>query len=210
MSDVATLLSEFLDQLNAGGAPEATAFLARAETDEQRIELAEGIETVLAFAPDESRHPRDSEGGFVLGLSADRIAAAAAAPWSETLPYWREKAALSVDALAERALNEGGVEVSEKNVKAAARWIGAMESGVETARTISARAMDAIADALGVARESFAAAGAAEPHGAVAFRASDDAMAKTVAHELEIAAFAMAEAIPSSPDDVVVDEWFTS
>ena len=39
MSDVATLLSEFLDQLNAGGAPEAAEFLDRAESDEQRTEV---------------------------------------------------------------------------------------------------------------------------------------------------------------------------
>jgi hypothetical protein len=210
MSDVATLLSEFLDELNAGGAPEATSFLARAENDEQRVELAEGIETVLAFAPDQSRQPRDQDGGFVLGISANRIAAAAASPWSETIPFWRDQAALTIDQLAEAALRNGGVETSEQNVSAAARWIGAMESGAETARTISSRAMDAISDALGVARDKFAAAGAAEPHGAVAFRATDDLAASGVAEDLEIVAFKLANAMPSSPADSEVDGWFSS
>lgn len=210
MTDVATLLAEYIDALNGGATPELSDFLNRAESAEARIELAEAIDGVLDLASDDARHPRAADGSFVLGISAERIAAAAVAPWDEAMPAWREGAGLSVGQLADRALETAGIVPSNQAHSAAARWIDAMESGAESARTIAGRAMDAIADALGVARDAFRASGEAAPPAAIAFRSGPDSGdLQVVSASIELVADALADAMPPAVGEEAVNDWFS-
>lgn len=210
MTDAATLLAEFVDQLNAGGAPEAGDFLQRAEDDEQRNELADGIDAVLMLAPEPLRHPRASDGSFALGLDADRIAAIAQVTWPEAMPAWMREAAMTTDELARAALASGAIEATEENVSAAKRWIESIQSGAESVRSISAKARGALADALKVGREAFDAAGDFDPQAAIAFRVedSDDALAASRAL-IEVSAM-IEDALPGAAPSSEVDRFFAA
>jgi hypothetical protein len=207
MTDVATLLAEFVDALHAGSLPDAGAFLARAESDEARKELATGIETVLDFVPEEVRHPRDESGAYVLGVPAERIAEAVRVTWPAAMPYWRERAKLSVEELAAAALRAGGIDGGAENVASAGRWIAAMESGAESIRTISLRARAALAEALGIAREAFDEAGDFSTGGALAFRADGNVYADRSVLELSELADQLNDALPPGS---AVDEFFSA
>lgn len=211
MSDVATLLAEFVDALNAGSAPEAFEYLQRAESSEQRVELAEGIEAALELVTYEASHPRDADGTFVLGLPHELIARAARATWPQAVPSWRRSAELSAEQLAERVLDAGGIEKSQSNLSAAERWIAAIEAGAESVRSVSERAREALATALGVTREAFDLAGDFEPGAAVAFRADADARADEDAASglIEIAA-ALDAAMAGVQEPTEVDSWFSA
>lgn len=209
MNDVDKLLSEFVDSLNAGEAPQAADFIARAVTDEQRVALAEGIEAVLSFVPDEIRHPRGEGGAFVLGLPAERLAEVTRVTWPEAIPFWREEANLTLDQLAVDTLRAGGFEENQANVGAAGRWLAAMEAGAETVRSVSAKAMDAVADALGVARERFSAAGDFEQRGAVAFRAQKVCPDEAAADRLLVVADEIDAAMTPDGPGSGVDNWFS-
>ena len=137
MTDVATLLSEYVDALSGGAAPEVNEFLSRAASQEERIELAEAIDVILDFAPDEVRHPRSADGAYLLGgVSAEQIEAAAATPWNEAMPAWRTAAGVTIEQLAEQALSAGNLAADDENRSAALRWIEAMESGDPKRRVI--------------------------------------------------------------------------
>jgi hypothetical protein len=207
MTDAATLLAEFVDALHSGSMPDAGAFLARADTVEQRKELAAGIETVLDLVPDQVRHPRDSTGAFVLGIPAERIAEAARATWTTALPYWRGLAGMSVKDLATAALHAAGLKDDSKNLTSATGWIEAMETGAESVRSISVKARAALAEALGVSREAFDEAGEFASAGAIAFRAEgiDDAA------QIEQNLGQLAERIiDATPPTSAVDQWFAA
>lgn len=210
MTDVATLLSEYVDALSGGAAPQVNEFLSRAASQEERIELAEAIDVILDFAPDEVRHPRSADGTHLLGgVSSEQIAAAAATPWNEAMPAWRAAAGMTIEQLAEQALSAGNLAADDENRSAARRWIEAMESGAESARTISVLAMDAIADAIGVARDAFKNSGAAVTPGAVAFRKAGSASdARRAAEGIEVVAEALADAMPPAESGAAVDDWF--
>lgn len=209
MTDVATLLAEFIDQLNAGAAPQVDDFLVRAESDEARVELATQIEVAIDFAPEEVRHPRADDGSFVLGLSAARIAEISGVSWPESIPAWRDAANLSVEQLAGRTLELGGIEPSPANLSVARRWIEAMESGAETVRTISSSARRAVADALGINHKRFDQSGSFEPRAAVAFRSRDADVAADASAGLVELAHEIDAAMPARRAGGEVDRWFT-
>lgn len=214
MTDVATLLGEFLDELNAGNGPEVAVFIEKAESEADRIELAQGIEAVLAFAPDSARHPRDAaSGALVSPIDVDEMSAAieemmgASGELAEAVPGWREAFGASVADFARRVLEAGGLATSEGNVSVASRWVTEMESGAVKAESLSDRAMRAVSSVLG-----------SGPEEVVAFRklahdASIDLKAMTsdemVVEKLEDIAEVLGDAMPE-PDDADVDAWFSS
>lgn len=216
MTDVATLLGEFLDELNAGNGPEAAAFLDKADTDADRIELAQGIEAVLAFAPDSARHPRDaSSGALVSPVDATELAAVidevmqASSELTEAVPSWRERFGASVADFARRVLEAGGLAPTEGNVGVASRWIEGIESGAIAAERLSDRAMRAVSSVLGAGPDD--ALLATEAHSLdLAFRLEDDAHADEVAEKLDGIAEILGEAIADEDDGPGVDDWFSS
>lgn len=210
MSDAATLLAEFVDQLHAGAAPDAGEFLGRAGDDAQRQELAEGIEAVLMFVPEAVRHPRNADGSFVLGLDKARIDAITQVTWPEALPAWMHAAELDAAQLAAATLAEGGIDASEENVRAATGWIESIQAGSETIRSISTKARAAIADALKVARDAFDAAGDFEPQGAIAFRAGDSDDAIGLSHSLMQVSAELDMALPHDDQASEVDAFFSA
>ncbi len=211
MTDAATLLAEFVDALHAGAAPEAADYLLRAESDAQRVELAEGIEAVLDVMSDEAVHPRAADGSFVLSVPRELIARAARTTWPQAMPAWRGNAGLSLEGLADKVLEGSGLESSASNRSAARRWVEAIEAGAETTRSVSAGARAALADALGVAREVFDRAGEFETGAAVAFRAEGDAADDELAADAlgEIAAEIDA-ALGDDQEPTAVDSWFSA
>ncbi|MGB1583766.1 MAG: hypothetical protein ACPHCI_08245 [Solirubrobacterales bacterium] len=215
MTDVATLLGEFLDELNAGNRPEAAAFLDKADTDADRIELAQGIEAVLAFAPDSARHPRDASSGVLVSpVDATELAAVidevmqASSELAEAVPSWRERFGASVADFAGRVLEAGGLAPTEGNVGVASRWIEGIESGAIGAERLSDRAMRAVSSVLGAGPEP------AFPPGMdasleVAFRAEENSRDSEVADKLDGIAEVLGEAMIEPTDDVDVEAWFS-
>jgi hypothetical protein len=214
MTDVATLLGEFLDELNAGNLPEAAAFIEKADSPAERIELAQGIDAVLAFAPDSARHPRDAASGAlvspvdsakleeaiaeVLGSSSELAAA---------VPSWRERFGATVEDFAKRILAAGGLAPTEGNVSVAARWVAGMESGAIGAEKLSDRAMRAVSSVLGsgpvdaqlISEQSFD----------LAFRAEDESNDDEVGHKLGEIAEVLSAAMPNAADEVDAEAWFS-
>lgn len=210
MSDAATLLAEFIDQLNSGGAPDAGEFLARADDDAQRLELADAIDAALMFAPEDLRHPRAEDGSFVLGLGAERLAKVTQVTWPEVMPIWLREAELTEAELAGAVLETGGIETSAENVAEATSWIDAIKSGAETITSISAKAREALADALQVAREAFDAAGDFSPEAEIAFRGGDNEDAFATTHALMDLSVKLDAALPQSEPQSEVDRYFSA
>ena len=158
MTDVATLLSAYVDALQSGAQPDVRDYLDRAESGAERRELAAAIEGVLTFAGADARHPRDpATGEFVVPGQEARVAdivdeALDDEPggWPELLPVWRERAGLSAGELARRVVRDAHIGAGAENVAAARRWVERMESGAIGSRDVSPRAIESIAFALGV------------------------------------------------------------
>jgi hypothetical protein len=208
MNDVATLLGEFLDELNAGNAPEATVFIEKAGTPAERIELAQGIEAVLAFAPDSARHPRDSaRGALVSPVDSAQLEAAiveahgASSELAEAVPSWRQRFGASVEDFAKRILAAGGLAPTEDNVSVAARWVAGMESGSIGAERLSDRAMRAVSSVLGSGPED-------RPFD-LAFRADDASRDDVVAEKLDAIAEVFSETLDVSEKEVDAEAWFS-
>lgn len=215
MTDVATLLGEFLDELNAGNGPEVTAFIEKAESESDRIELAQGIEAVLAFAPDSARHPRDAaSGALVSPVDSAQLASMieevmqSSGELADAVPSWRESFGASVADFARRILVAGGLKPTEGNVSVASRWVTGMESGAVRAESLSDRAMRAVSSVLGSAPDAHVAiqAMSIEP----AFRADADMPKEEVAEKLADIAGVLHEAMPEPEDDADVEAWFSS
>lgn len=214
MTDVATLLGEFLDELNAGNAPEAAAFIEKAESETDRIELAQGIEAVLAFAPDSSRHPRDAaSGALVSPIDTAQLSAVieeamlSSGELAEAVPSWRESFGASVADFARRVLVAGGLAPTEGNVSVASRWVTEMESGAVRAERLSDRAMRAVSSVLGSGPDEVSVSEMASFD--LAYRAADDAPDDEVAEKLDDIAEVLGDAMAGDSEPVDVDAWFS-
>lgn len=209
MTDIDKLLAEFIDALHSGETPEPADYLERVEDDAQRAALAENIVTAIDFLPDAVRHPREADGSFKLGASQEQISAAASMKWPELLPAWRHGQEMTIEQVAERTLQSGGLEVSGKNIAAARSWIAAMEAGIESARTISWQALQAVGFALKIPEKQMMLSGSFEPQpAAAAFRADDNDAAHLAASKLMIVADAVDDALPKEDTDNEVDAFF--
>jgi transcriptional regulator with XRE-family HTH domain len=212
MTDVATLLSEFVDELNAGHQPDAEQFIGRAESIEDRKELAGLIDQSLTLAPESATHPRDASGNFISPVSRQQIDAIVADAlveprgWEVALPELRESAGMSADELARAALAAGEFEATEENVGVAQRWIGQLERGMLGARDISGAALAAIATALNTSLDALAWEGSASTTAELAFRAEVDDE-QLVAEKLSNVSDMLGQAIA---DQSPVDRWFSA
>ena len=215
MTDVATLLGEFLDELNAGRGPDATVFIQKAESEADRIELAQGIEAVLAFAPDSALHPRDAaSGALVSPVDSVKLKAAiaevfeASSELAAAVPNWRERFGASVGDFAKRVLVAGGLAPTEGNLSVAERWVDGMESGSIGAERLSDRAMRAISSVLGSGPDDVLAVQGVSYD--LAYRAPEDSPGYDVADKLDEIADVLSEAMPHPEDATYVDAWFSS
>ena len=144
MSDVAQILGEFIAAWNAGQRPRLARYLERVPP-EQRDELGEQIETFLLLAPEPAYDERTWA-----EMTADRTVASVAEasmtpePWPSLLPRLRERAGLSIAAVAERL----GVGPPLRD-KAELR-LEQMESGTVDPRRVSRPLLERLGTILGV------------------------------------------------------------
>lgn len=211
MTDVATLLGEFLDELNAGRGPEAAAFIEKAGSEADRIALAQSIEAVLAFAPESTRHPQGAASGALASpLDASQLAAAfdevmgSSGELVDVVPSWRETFGASVAEFAQRVLAAGGLAITDGNVTVASKWVDGMESGAIGAERLSDRAMRAVSSVLGSGPDAELAVQGFEMD--LAFRAEDYESDDAVAEKLGDIADVLSDAMQVSDEDV--DAWF--
>lgn len=171
-SDSDRIYSEFVDAWNAGERPDVDDYLARVGEPE-RASLAGELAAFLTFAP---TPPYDERA--LREIRADPVVAealAAARDRAGLLPALlrrrRERLRLSPGTLAERVAGELGLAPAQR-AKAAAyleRW----ERGELESRRVSRRVFEALAGALGVARDELErAADAGSWAAAPAFRSA--------------------------------------
>lgn len=212
MPDVATLLREFVDELSAGQQPDAVAFIERAESTEERKELAGLIDLSLTLAPEEMVHPRDRSGNFISPVSSaeiERVVDAGLAPargWQVVIPELLGASGKSVESLAAEVVGAAGFEASAENVSVASDWLADMARGVTNAREISRAALAAVAAALGTAVDRFEFEGSLPGAAAANFRAEGRDNQELTAKLDAITDVIQAEADAAEPNPV--DAWF--
>jgi transcriptional regulator with XRE-family HTH domain len=203
MTDVAQLLSEFIDAWNAGQRPRVDDYLARAPSEEQEA-LADALADWLAFAPtpaydEAARRAIRAEPALRAALAA---AEAQASLWPELLPRLRERAGLSARALAARLTAAFGLGGQEDRAES---YVQRMEQGQLDPARVSRRLLDALGAALGVSGAELRSAGGLSPRaGAPAhalFRAERDA-ATSFEDELDALSRAASTPAPAPMDEL--------
>jgi transcriptional regulator with XRE-family HTH domain len=201
MSEVDRVLSEFIDDWNAGRRPRAEEWLERVEED-SREELAEALMEWLAVAPT----PEYDE-AMLAQLRADPAVTAVVAgaggeagTWPSLLPRLRERAGLAVRELAGRVTAAFGLGGQEERAIA---YLERMEAGELDATRVSRRLLAALGEALGVSASVLAEAGDLRPRPApaVRFRAAPAAAMEMLADFDTLSRAAMAPA-PAPMDEL--------
>jgi transcriptional regulator with XRE-family HTH domain len=196
MSETERVLSEFIDDWNAGRRPRAEAWLERVP-EAEREELAEALMEWLAVAP-----TPDYDEAMLAQLKADPAvaavvagAAAEAGAWPSLLPRLRERAGLAVRDLAGRVTATFGLGGQEERAVA---YLERMESGELDAARVSRRLLEALGAALGVSASALAEAGDLRPRPApaVRFRAAPAAAMEMAADFDTLSRAAMSPAPP--------------
>jgi hypothetical protein len=195
------ILSEFIDEWNAGRRPSVDAFLDRASPGE-RSELAGELSAYIAIGP----APR-YDAAALEALRADPIVAAAdAGLWSVLVPSLRERLRLSTSDVAASLVGKLGFAPAREDKTR--DYLERLERGAIPPQRVSRRLLDALAAILRVSPAELDVAGrlgGASPGMAVAFRADRDA-AEAARDDREL--FAAAAAAPASADWDEVDEAF--
>jgi transcriptional regulator with XRE-family HTH domain len=141
MTTVAQLLGEFIAAWNAGRRPRIEPYLERLPPPE-REELAEQIETFLMIAP-EPTYDEQTWAEMVTDPVVVSVAEQSMAQAPKPLPALRERAGLTLQALAERL----GFTSTPQRAKAE-RYLAEIEAGQREPRP---RLLERLAHALGVA-----------------------------------------------------------
>jgi len=203
MSTIDRLFSEFVDAWNRGEDPRVEATLAAAEPGE-RDALRALLADWLAIAPTSALRPAAAEAVAADPVLRSAIAATGrdAGAWPELLPRLRERAGLSVRAVAERITGVFGLGGQEE--RAAAR-LEQMERGELDASRVSRRLLDALGTVLGVPGDELAEAGTLRFRPAAApgalFRA-DGEPRQALADDLAELAAAVATPAPPAMDQL--------
>jgi transcriptional regulator with XRE-family HTH domain len=201
MNEVDRVLSEFIDDWNAGRRPRAEDWLERVD-ESSRDELADALMEWLAIAP-----TPDYDEAMVAQLRADPAVAAVVAgvagdagAWPLLLPRLRERAGLAVRELAGRVTAAFGLAGQEGR---AVTYLERMERGELDATRVSRRLLEALGEALGVSAAALAEAGdlRGPPARAVRFRAAPAAAADMRADFDTLSRAAMAPA-PAPMDEL--------
>jgi hypothetical protein len=212
MSATDRILSDFIDDWNAGRRPRVPEYLDRAAPSE-RDELAARLADWLAVAPspaldDAARAAVRAEAPLQAAL---RAIESEAGLWPELLPRLRERAGLRLGELAERVTSAFGLAGQEDR---AAAYLGRMEAGDLDASRVSRRLLDVLGRALGVGGDELAEAGdlggaglRPAAAGGVLFRAERARTGDAFAHDLE--ALSEAAMTPAPPAMDELDRLFT-
>lgn len=208
MVSIDRVLSEFIDDWNAGRRPRVEDYLARVDPGDQEV-LADEISAWMEVAPT----PAYDE----LALEAIHAEPAVRAAqdafgtrsglWPALLPRLRARARLSVDAAAERLAAQLGFAGREGKVR---RYLSEMEEGSLDATRVSDGVLDALGRVLGISGGELRRTGAlggpapAAATSAAFFRAGDSGVEELT--RLEVMADAMLADAPEEWDEV--DEAF--
>jgi len=206
MTDLDRLLSEFIDEWNAGRRPSVSRYLNLAKDGRDRSELGSQITAFLDVAPIPAYEPSqlaDARAGSVVSAAASAFETKTSG-WPALLPRWRAAAGLTLEQLADRVLESAGLRTA--NSEKAADYLTSMERGGLDARTVSRRAMNVVACALGVNVTDLMRAGKPSEATAVGavFRAVDEEATNEVGDRLA----GLADALSASADFDAVDDFF--
>jgi transcriptional regulator with XRE-family HTH domain len=201
------LLSEFIDDWNAGRRPRVRDYLRRVPDDRARTKLAQEIDAWLEVAP-----TPDFDAQARAAIRAEpvvqRVFAAVgddAGLWPQVLPDLRARSRLSVRELAGRLVERFSLSTADEDRTAA--YLERMEHGKLDATRVSRRLLDALADLLDVGPDTLAETGTfgralrpAAPGGTL-LRADGDAE-EWVRDDLAVLSRAALEPAPPSLDEV--------
>ncbi len=202
------LLSDFIDDWNAGRRPDVRGLLERLPAGPEREELAEQLTQWLEVAPTRA-YDEPTRAAIRAEPAVQRLFAAADAEtglWPQVLPALRERSGLSLADLASRLAERFGFGASETGRTAG--YLERMERGELEPSRISRRLLDALSQALGTSADALADAASfgrgLQPAsaGGTLYR-KDEGVEAWVAGDLELLSAAAFEPAPAAPlDDV--------
>jgi transcriptional regulator with XRE-family HTH domain len=199
------ILSEFIDDWNAGRRPDVDDYLARVEEGE-RGELADDLIAFLRFAPTPTYSDEALKAIRAEPIVAEALAGSAgrAGVLPSLLARLRERLGLSTDEVARSVVDS--LELGDDRAPKTAAYLTRLEQGELEPSRVSVRVFDALARLFGVARAELE--GAADVGGwtapaapAAAFRASDEAADATAPH-LDLLAKGLATPGEAARDEV--------
>ncbi|MGI8805949.1 MAG: hypothetical protein ACR2IN_09745 [Thermoleophilaceae bacterium] len=204
MTDVDSLLSEYIARQRSGGEADPTDLVERLEGVDRR-ELEELIDGYLRRAPrrefDAAAYRESGAPQVVDALS--RSLTGSAGLWPALLPRLRERARLRRAELVERLA--GALGAADRRAKVEA-YYHEMEQGLLPADGVSDRVLGALGEIVGASAETLRRAGAAIAPPACAGPAEQPAFARTA---LPDPAYEGMEspAAPTGPADHPADAW---
>ena len=201
MVSIDRVLSEFIDDWNAGRRPQVDAYLERVP-EAERAELAEQLMSWLELAPTPRYDDagRDAVAAEPVARQSVEAMAREAGRWPDLLPRLRERAALSIRELATRLVATIGLASSDE--KKTERYLGQLESGSLDPARVSRRLIDGLAAVLRVDPALLDDAGGPAFRAAPVFRASTRPSAATERNMEVLAEMLTAEAPAEDWDEV--------
>ncbi len=204
------VLSDFIDAWNAGRRPRVREYVARVPSGAPREELSTLIDLWLQTAPSPTLDEPTRA-----SIRADPAVAAALAAgdergaWAGLVPRLRERAGLSLDAMAQAVVAR--FKLSAADQPRAESYLERLERGELQPAGLSRRLLAALADVLGVSAETLVAAagGQSGPRlassGGTLFRADEDVNASVLE---DIETLSRAALTPAPPERDELDELF--
>ncbi len=195
------LLSEFIDDWNAGRRPDVRAYLQRVPEGADRDALADQIGSWLEVAPTPV-YDAPARAAIRADPVVQRVFGAVgedAGLWPQVLPVLRQRSGFSVSELASQLTERFGLGTRE--VERAESYLERLERGELEASRLSRRLVDALAQLLGVTPGTLSGAGAfghglrPAAAGGTLFRRDGDA-GDWVAEDLEVLSMAASEPAP--------------
>lgn len=157
MTSSEAVLSQYIDDWNAGRRPRVEDYLVRVDAT-QRDELAEQIATYVSWAPSPDYSPealREIRSEPALAQLREATGREGGL-WSVVLPRLRARAGLGLAELGQRVHGALGLSSGEEKM---ARYLEDMERDRLDPRGVSQRVLDALAAALGTSGRDLAEAG---------------------------------------------------
>jgi hypothetical protein len=207
MVSIDRVLSEFIDDWNAGRRPQVDAYLERV-ADGDRGELADQLTTWLEVAPTPAYDAAAREAIAAEPVVQEAIGAMAseAGSWPALLPRLRSRAQLSMGALASELVRAIGLR-SDTEAKTES-YLSELEAGELDPQRVSRRVLDGLARVLRVDVSLLEEAGGGAFRPAPMFRTSSPPRDDTT-HNLEVLADMLGAPNPDEGWDEI-DQLFRS
>lgn len=208
MSTTDRVLSDFIDDWNAGRRPRVREYLARVPEGRQREELAEQLTTWLEVAP----VPGYSEATRAEIRADPRVQHVLSAVgedaglWPEVVPRLRERAGLSVGDVAARVVARFGLGSGAE--ARTADYLERLERGELEPSRVSRRLLDALGEMLraspGTLRDAATFGSGMRPAaaGGTLFRASDNDAGRWIAEDIDVLSRTAMAPAPAPLDEV--------